>query len=494
MPIWRRWLEGVAFVGLPALAIAMLAWIVARQLPYGAELHGFEAALLDHARRWHDGAPVYGPPDVLFTPLLYAPGFWWATAAVGSVIGLDLTAARIVSALALLGAMACLFDLARRLTGDWRHGVLAAGFYAATFAVAQGRASIGLVDGPATALALAAAVALSRMRSWRGAGVAALLLVAAAFTKQNMLVLVLAAGIWTLFHRRALLLPLVGVTAAVGLGLAAWLILSTDGWFATYVIRIPLAVPWRWAALGGFPLSDLRPVWPALLVVAAVVLWPRRAAERVSGQEALAVLVVAALLASSWLGRLHQGGHVNALIAAMAGVSLALAVAVHRLAPRLAAVSRTRLGHVHVPALVIAQFALLAYDPRAFVPPATGAADVAIIRDDLRALPRPLFLPGDGYWVEAVTGAEAFATNDLSYLRDEPWYTDVLEASDKAVLDGRYAAVALPSFLVDAYRDELAPHYRFDRWVGPTDRPIGMRHTDLVGWRTYPYAVFLRVP
>jgi 4-amino-4-deoxy-L-arabinose transferase-like glycosyltransferase len=201
MPRWRSWLEGAAFVALPVIAIAALAWIVAHQLPYGAELHGFEAALLDHARRWHDGAPVYGPPDVMFTPLLYAPGFWWATAAVGSVVGLDLTAARIVSALAMVGAMACLFDLARRITGDWRNGVLAAGLYAATFAIGQGRATIGLVDGPATAFALAAAVALSRMRSWRGAAVAGLLLVAAAYTKQNMLVLVLAAGIWTALYR-----------------------------------------------------------------------------------------------------------------------------------------------------------------------------------------------------------------------------------------------------------------------------------------------------
>lgn len=494
MPTWRRWLEGVAFVALPLLAIAVLAWIVIRQLPYGAELHGFEAALLDHARRWHQGAPVYGPPDILFTPLLYAPGFWWATAAVGSVVGLDLTAARIVSTLALAGAMACLFDLARRLTGDWRHGVLAAGLYAATFAVAQGRAILGLADGPATALALAAAVALSRMQSWRGAAVAGLLLVATVFTKQNMLIVVLAAGVWTMLYRRDLLLPLVGVTATVGLGLAAWLTLSSDGWFATYVVRIPTAVPWRWSALGGFPLSDLRPVWPALLVVAAVVLWPRRAAERTSSQEALVVLVVAALLASSWLGRLHQGGHVNALIAAMAGVSLALAAAAHRLSPRLAAVSRSRLGHVHVPALVMVQFAFLAYDPHAYLPPATGAADIAAIRSELRALPRPLFLPGDGYWVDAVTGAEPFATNDLSYLKNRPWLAELIAASDRAVRDGAYAAVVLPSFLVDAYRDELAPRYRFDRWVGPTDRPIGVRHTDLVGWRTYPYAVFLRVP
>lgn len=494
MPTWRRWLEGVAFVALPLLAIAVLAWIVARQLPYGAELHGFESALLDHARRWHQGAPVYGPPDVLFTPLLYAPGFWWATAAVGVVAGLDLTAARIVSALALAGTMACLFDLARRLTGDWRHGMLAAGLCAATFAVAQGRAAVGLTDGPATALALAAAVALLRMHSWRGAAIAGLLLVATVYTKQNMLVVVLAAGVWTILHRRDLLLPLIGVTATVGLGLGAWLTLSTDGWFATYIIRLPMAVPWRWSALGGFPLSDLRPVWPALLVVAAVVLWPRRAAQRVSSQDALVALFVAALLASSWLGRLHQGGHVNTLIAAMAGVSLALAVAAYRLAPRLAAVSRTRLGHVHVPALVMAQFALLAYDPRAYLPPATGAADVAAIRAELRALPRPLFLPGDGYWVDAVMGAEPFATHDLSYLRGERWYTEILAASDQAVLEGRYAAVVLPSFLVDAYRDELAPRYQFDRWLGPADRTIGVRHTDLVGWRTYPYAVFLRLP
>ncbi|MBV9835793.1 MAG: glycosyltransferase family 39 protein [Alphaproteobacteria bacterium] len=494
MAVWRRWLEGVAFVVLPAIAIAVLAWIVSRQVPYGAELHGFEAALLDHARRWHEGAPVYGPPDVLFTPLLYAPGFWWATAAVGSVVGLDLTAARIVSALALVGALACLFDLARRLTGDWRYGVLATGFYTATFAVAQGRATIGLVDGPATALALGATVALSRMQSWRGATVAGLLLVATAFTKQNMLVLVVAAGVWTALYRRHLLWPLIGVTGIVGVGLATWLILSTDGWFAVYVIRIPLAVPWRWGAVGGFPLTDLRPVWPALLVVAAAVLWPRRESERVTAQESLAVLIVTALLVSSWLGRLHQGGHVNALIAAMAGVALALSVAAHRLAPKLAAASRTRLGYVHVPLIVIVQFALLAYDPRAYVPPTTGDADVAAIRSDLRALPRPLFLPGDGYWLDAVTGAESFATNDLGYLKSEPWYTEILQASDRAVLEGRYAAVVLPSFLVDAYRDELAPHYRFDRWVGPTDRPVGIRHTDLVGWRTYPYAVFLRTP
>ncbi len=494
MPTWRHWLEGVAFVVLPLLAIAMLAWIVAHQLPYGAELHGFEAALLDHARRWHDGTPVYGPPDVLFTPLLYAPGFWWATAAVGGVAGLDLTAARIVSALALVGAMACLFDLARQLTGDWRHGVLAAGFYAVTFDVAQGRAALGLSDGPATAWALGAGMALSRMRTWRGAAIAGLLLVAAVFTKQTMLLLVVASGVWVLFYRRRLLAPLVGVTAVAGLGLAAWLILSTDGWFATYVVRIPLSVPWRWSAITGFPFTDLRPVHVALLATAMAMLLPRRPSERPTAHETLAVLIVVSLLAASWLGRLHQGGHVNALIPALAAAAFGLAVASHRIAQRIAAVLRTRLSFAYVPVIVIVHFWMLAYDPRAYLPPATGHADVAAIRAELRALPRPLFLPGDGYWLDAVTGAEPFATNDLGYLKDRPWLAELIAASDKAVRDGAYAAVVLPNFLVDAYRDELAPRYRFDRWVGPTDRPIGVRHTDLVGWRTYPYAVFLRVP
>lgn len=494
MPLWRRFLEGVTYVCLPMAAIATLAWIVAHQLPYGAELHGFEAALLDHARRWHDGAPVYGPPDILFTPLLYAPGFWWATAAAGAVVGLDLTAARIVSALALVGAMACLFDLTRQLTGDWRHGLLAAGFYAMTFNVAQGRAALGLSDGLATALALGAGVALSRMRTWRGATIAGLLLVAAVFTKQTMLLVVLAGGVWALAHRRQLLVPLVAVTSVVGLGLAGWLTLSTDGWFATYVVHIPLSVPWRWSAVTGFPFADLRPVHVALLMTLLVMVLPRRPLERPTADETLAVLVVATLVTASWLGRLHQGGHVNALIPALAAASLGLAVSVHRLALRIAAVLKSRLSPFYVPVIVIVQFWMLAYDPRDFLPPATGAADVAAIRAELRALPRPLFLPGDGYWVDAVTGAEPFATNDLGYLKDRPWLAELIAASDKAVREGAYAAVVLPSFLVDAYRDELAPRYRFDRWVGPADRPVGVRHSDLVGWRTYPYAVFLRVP
>ncbi len=493
MPRWRTWLESFAFVALPAIAIVVLAWLVGHQLTYGAELHAFEAALLDHARRWHDGGSVYGPPDILFTPLLYAPGFWWMTAAVGWIVGLDITTGRIVAALALMLAMGCLFAIARRMTGDWRYGVVAAGLYAAAFEMEKGRVAIGLVDGPATALALAAALALLLMRGWRGALIAALLLVATTFTKQNMLVVVLAAGVWTALYRRDLLLPLIGASAIAGLGLATWLTVATDGWFATYVIEIPLAVPWRWSVLLRFPAVDLRPIWPALGIALAVLLWPRRQGERFSAHEVLIGMIAAALLSASWLGRLHEGGHVNTFIPAHAAAGLALAIGTHRLAPRLTAIIHGRHRHAYVPVLVALQFVLLAYDPRAYLPPSTGRADIAVIRNDLQSLPRPVFLPGDGYWLNDVTGAEPFATNDLRFLKGRPYLDEVLDATETAVEEGRFAAVVLPSFLVEAYRDELAAHYRFDRWVGPRDRRVALRHSDIVGWRTYPYAVFLRI-
>ena len=74
---------------LGAMYLALYGVIVLLRIAYPYELDWLEGGTLDHVRRLRDGLPLYGPPDLTFTPFLYSPPTsmqgWWRHAGWNSI-------------------------------------------------------------------------------------------------------------------------------------------------------------------------------------------------------------------------------------------------------------------------------------------------------------------------------------------------------------------------------------------------------------------------
>ena len=113
-------LAAAAFV---AVALALM-WL---RISYPFELEWMEGAMVDHVRRVVAGQTLYVAPSLEFTPFIYPPGYYYASAAVSSVVGTGFTALRLVSALSTVGVLLLVGQFVSRETGSRAVALIAAG-------------------------------------------------------------------------------------------------------------------------------------------------------------------------------------------------------------------------------------------------------------------------------------------------------------------------------------------------------------------------------
>lgn len=312
------WLVG----GLLGLYLLVLLLVVMVRLarPLDEVAYG-ESWLLDGARRVAAGGGLYSPPTAL--PLMhfaYTPLYYALAGLLQRLLGdHGYTIGRAVSLIGVgSGAVALVFSV-RRLTGRWRSGVLAAGFFLTANLTVLFWAPLARVDGLALGLSLVGLYAIGRQQIVLGAA----LFVAALATKQTFFIAPLATAIalWPCRARLArFLIVLIGAGAVLGL---ASLRLS-DGWITWHIVTANANPPdlFTFAALtGGFAQFN----GPAVL--AALVSWtlPSRPGERL-----WRVYLIGGIASLVMLSKL--GASSNYWLETTAATSVCLALAADRLA------------------------------------------------------------------------------------------------------------------------------------------------------------------
>ena len=341
---------GVAALG--CASIALLAVTLAGRLLFPWPLEWEEGAILHHALRLLEGAPLYTAPRADFVPFIYPPLAFAAFSLPVAVLGPALPAARVMSVLALGLSLFWLGRTGAREAGSPVGGWLAAGFYALGFAYTGAWYDIVRVDSIFIALL---ALGLERLSAGRPRTALAVLALAC-FAKQPGVIFLGAASAWWLWRVPALAR---GPVVAVWLALCALLgvcHLATGGWFTTYVFSVPAAHPTAWGAAIRFLLLDLPLHLPVLLAAAGFGLVRHRHAPR-----AVDALLLAALGVSA-MGWAHQGGFDNVRMPALALLAVASAPEIVRLLSG-AAGQRAVVG-----ALALAQALLLAWWPPDYWP------------------------------------------------------------------------------------------------------------------------------
>jgi 4-amino-4-deoxy-L-arabinose transferase-like glycosyltransferase len=454
-----------------------------------------EGGTLEHVARVLGGQPLYVAPSLEFTPYIYAPLYYYVTAPFAYLFGLRLLPLRMVSFAASLGVFALIAALVHGRTRSRLGALVGAGLFAALFDRTGAFFDLARVDALALFFMF---LGVWVMRASERHDVAAgLLLAAAVFTKQSMLLMaapIVLARAWSLRGPRRLQCQAAFVVVAVAGGLL--LHRQTHGWSTYYLFTLPASHPWVPGAWFRYWRDDLFGAVPVAVLALVLVIARARGARPARPVELAAVL---GSLLEAWSSRVHAGAYSNVLMPVYAclawqtGTVLGdLDQAVRAPASGAGAV-RAKPGFVaaFAPWACLLQLALLWYRPWRLVPTAADRAAGAALVATIAAVPGPVLVPHHPHLARLAgkaTSAQEMALSDVLRGRDRS-IADALAADVNQRLRRReFAAVVVDD---DWWPVELNASYRPSQTLFAGAPAVFWPRT---GWPTRPQTIYDRRP
>ena len=456
---------------LAAAVLAVLVYLAVAllRMPYPFDLEWVEGGMLAQVRRVLHGQPLYAAPSVSYVPFDYTPLYFLVAAFPARFMGEGLAALRLTSLAASLGCLALVALIVRREGGSLSAGMLAAGLFAATYRLSGAWLDLARPDSLFLVLVLAGLWAYrvaptGRRSTTLGAAIAGAIFALAFLAKQTALLVALPIAIHAALDDRRRAVAFAG-TLAVLIGASTLLLdRGSGGWYHYYVFGVAMSHRIDRTLVTRFWTDDLlRPLAIAALVGASVFALPRRAVA--SGRGYLAALS-AGMLGSAWWLRLYRGSYDNALLTSCAAVAILCALGwdAVRAGGTPASAGGTHVGRGVARLLgwaLLAQFALLAYNPLAQLPADTDRAAGERLVANLRAAPGDVLAPCHPEF--AVRAGKAPHFHEVALTDVVAGGHGAVEAGlagelDEALRAHRWAAVVLDQR--DWLWSEVSAHYR----------------------------------
>ncbi|HEY5055295.1 MAG TPA: hypothetical protein VII58_03995, partial [Acidobacteriaceae bacterium] len=141
----ERGLRALACV-LSAFFVLLFLFVALRRLHYPFELDRMESGVMTSVWRIRQGYPLYSAPTLEWVPFLYAPLYFYLSAALSHITGLDYSTLRLISILSTLGTFATIYLFVYRETRRFAAALLAVGLFASLYDFCLGWYDIGRVD------------------------------------------------------------------------------------------------------------------------------------------------------------------------------------------------------------------------------------------------------------------------------------------------------------------------------------------------------------
>jgi hypothetical protein len=461
----RSWAGRLPGLGLGALrvlvgataAAAVLAYLVIAlgHLRYPFEVEWMEGGMIDAVRRVASGQKLYVKPTMEYVAFIYTPLWFYVAAGFAKVFGVGFFSARLVSVLASVGVMGYVARFVRREGGGRLAALLAAGLYAATYRLACAFGDLARVDALSVLLLVAGLYALRFGGSTRSRVGAAVLFALAFFTKQSMLIVFAPVALHAVCVERRRGLVLAAVGAALMIAGSAALNVVHGGWFLYFAYWVPKQHPWVPRMWTSYWLDDLMAPFATSLLLALHHLVLGGGERRGFYAAALGGTLVA-----GWLGRLHTGGWPNVIMPAFAVLAILFGLAVAA-GFEAAARSPARRGRTEAFFLGLAaiQLAILAYDPRPFLPGRADADAARAFMETVGAMSGDVYMPAHGY-LASLAGkrgyAHEMAINDVIGIGGGRPGVELREEIAAAIKHERFAAVIVDT---DFFKHEIEESY-----------------------------------
>ncbi len=456
----------VTALGLALWFVAAFAVLAAKRTGFEFNLEWLEGLMLEQTRRVLELRNLYPPPSAEYVPSPYPPLYFYVSALFALVFGGSYLPLRLVSALSTLALCGALYAFVRRESGSRSGGAMSAGLFAATWTINAYWFDLARVDMLSLALFFWGAYFLRFAERLPSVILPALLMTAAVYTKQSMALPVMALALWMLVARLRLLPGFAAVLLLSGLlALAAFYHIYGE-WFIYYIFKLPASHGILERRIGGFMRMD----WFIPFGLASMTaLWyffsGNGESQRRQGAKSFYAFLLAACIATAFLGRIKVGGALNAMIPLHAAVSLLCGLSLAATRTDGAAGDRLRSFFL---AVYLLQLLTLAYNPTRFIP-SDGVRQA--LQESLRTISA---IPGDTYVMRSpelthslyqAGGAHACAVEDI--LREPERYQDNLRAVAEPFRLKAYDAIAInPHEIPDYCRRLLLENYR------PTQRRI----------------------
>jgi len=312
-------------VSFSVLYILLFVLVAHRRLHYPFEIDRMESGMLTSVWRLRHGYPLYSAPSLEWAPFLYAPLFFYLSAACTRIAGIGYAALRLVSVLATLGSFGLIFALVWTETRRWAAALFAVGLFACLYPFVNAWYDVGRVDSLSLFFFLAALLATRRAHP----ALAAVVWLLAFLTKQTFLPFGIAVFLveWRRPSRMLTGMITFGVLAA---GAVFLLNRATHGWFSYFAFGTTGVIKWSFHTAVMFPFADVLsplPIACALILAAALCTGVRWRERDGSYLAVVTVLVTAAM----WYVRAHVGANLNAVIPLYAWLAILAGISVHRL-------------------------------------------------------------------------------------------------------------------------------------------------------------------
>jgi hypothetical protein len=391
-----RWLRRAACF-LSVFFVLLFLYVALRRLRYPFELDRMESGMMTSVWRITHGSQLYSAPSMEWVPFLYAPVFFFLSAALSRVTGLGYSTLRLVSILATLGSFATIYALVHRETRRHAAALLSVGLFACLYDFCLGWYDVGRVDSLSVFLFLLALYATR----WTNPIIAACFWLVAFHSKQTFLPFGILAFVplWRAPRR---------MFAGMGaFALMAWISVhllnhASSGWYSHYAFgtaRELVFVPRN--AILFLPLDIVHP-FPILVVIllVATILYPPRLR---STTTAFYGFMTVLLLGATGFVRAHTGANINAVIPAYAWLSILAGLSIHRilvwlpsssanLSPRSIQLASTALWLG-----LCAQLVAHVYQPGRWIPQRANLTYRNALLDAVRSTPGDVWLVNHSY-------------------------------------------------------------------------------------------------
>jgi 4-amino-4-deoxy-L-arabinose transferase-like glycosyltransferase len=395
---------------LSAAYLLAYFWMVIQRMPYPFELEWMEGGMADQVRRIVSGEPVYTAPSIRFVAFVYPPLYFYLSALASLLFGGGLVPLRIVSFAASLVSFTLIFSIVKRISGDWRTGLVSAGLFAASFRATGAWLDIGRVDSLFTALWLAfIAVVVRQRRAPTSAILCGILAALAVLTKQSALIALLPVFAYLFARNWKQALAMSGTAVAIVGAVTIAFQQASGGWYSFYVYELlSQQTEWIPSLFVRFWTDDLLTHVPLAILFVIFFLAAKFRDDKNGFFLWLSIAVGG--LAAAFLTRVKLGGYHNVLLPLFAVLSILFGLGLHavlRTAESASLEFRKRIGGLVLVACLM-QLAMLAFDPRDQAPTQADKESGGRLLRHLASIPGEVYVADHGY-ICTLAGKRSYA-------------------------------------------------------------------------------------